>query len=76
MKEIEHNLNKLVKELKASQSPEAMVYLKLLGNELGYLRTNEIKDMAYSVALYSMMKSFPTDVRKTKLYSMSIQSTN
>uniref|UniRef100_A0A7N8Y5J6 Apolipoprotein Bb, tandem duplicate 1 n=1 Tax=Mastacembelus armatus TaxID=205130 RepID=A0A7N8Y5J6_9TELE len=45
MSEIGQNLDKLLKELKAAQSPEAMVYLRLLGNELGYLNTNEIEEM-------------------------------
>ncbi|KAM6906389.1 apolipoprotein Bb, tandem duplicate 1 [Lycodopsis pacificus] len=64
MREIGRNLNKLVRELKAAQSPEAMVYLRLLGNELGYLRTNEIEEMAYSAAMMfdSMFKMFPTDI--------------
>ncbi|KAK9531435.1 hypothetical protein VZT92_010861 [Zoarces viviparus] len=64
MREIGRNLNKLVRELKAAQSPEAMVYLRLLGNELGYLRTNEMEEMAYSAAMMfdSMFKMFPTDI--------------
>ncbi|XP_070782434.1 apolipoprotein B-100-like [Enoplosus armatus] len=66
MREIGRNLNKLVGELKTTQSPEAMVYLRLLGNELGYLRTNEITEMAYSAAMMtdSMFKMFPTDLMK------------
>ncbi|XP_076613031.1 apolipoprotein B-100-like [Chaetodon auriga] len=66
MREIGHNLNKLVREVKATQSPEAMVYLRLLGNELGYLRTNEITEMAYSAAMMidNMFKIFPTDLMK------------
>ena len=65
MREIGRNLNKLVRELKAAQSPEAMVYLRLLGNELGYLKTNEMEEMAYSVVMMidNMFKMFPTDVR-------------
>ncbi|XP_068433473.1 apolipoprotein B-100-like [Clinocottus analis] len=64
MREIGRNLNKLVRELKTAQSPEAMVYLRLLGNELGYLRTNEMEEMAYSAAMMidSMFKMFPTDI--------------
>lgn len=64
MREIGRNLNKLVQEVKSTQSPEAMVYLRLLGNELGYLRTNEMEEMAYSAAMMidSMFKMFPTDV--------------
>ncbi|KAM7367783.1 hypothetical protein PAMP_014060 [Pampus punctatissimus] len=66
MREIGRNLNKLVKELKRTQSPEAMVYLRLLGNELGYLRTNEMEEMVYSASMMinSMFKMFPTDLMK------------
>lgn len=66
MRDIGRNLNKLVRELKTVESPEAKVYLRLLGNELGYLRTKEMEQMAYSAAMMidSMLKMFPTDVRK------------
>lgn len=65
MRDIGRNFNKLVREIK-TESPEAMVYLRLLGNELGYLKTNEITEMAYSAVMMidSMFKMFPTDVRK------------
>ncbi|KAL6095861.1 uncharacterized protein ACO6RY_09696 [Pungitius sinensis] len=64
IREIGRNLNKLVNEMSKAQSPEAMVYLRLLGNELGYLRTNEMEEMAYSAArmIDSMFKMFPTDI--------------
>ncbi|XP_055362306.1 apolipoprotein Bb, tandem duplicate 1 isoform X2 [Betta splendens] len=64
VEEIELNFNKLVNELKASQSPEAMVYLKLLGNELGYLSTNEMEGMTFSAAMMiqNMLKMFPSDL--------------
>ena len=64
MKDIGANLNKLVRELKAAESPEAMVYLRLLGNELGYLRTNDIEEMTFSAAMMidSLFKMFPRDV--------------
>ncbi|XP_056150533.1 apolipoprotein B-100-like [Lampris incognitus] len=66
MREIGRNINKLVRELKSQESPEAMVYLRLLGNELGYLRTNDMEEMAYSAAMMidSMLKMFPTDLMK------------
>ncbi|XP_069371734.1 apolipoprotein B-100-like [Paralichthys olivaceus] len=66
MREIGRNLNKLVGDLKSAQSPEAMVYMKLLGNELGYLRTNEMEEMAYSATMMidSMLKMFPGDLMK------------
>ncbi|XP_030577352.1 apolipoprotein Bb, tandem duplicate 1 isoform X2 [Archocentrus centrarchus] len=64
IKEIGRNFNKLVRELKTMQSPEAMVYLRLLGNELGYLKTNEMEEMVYSAAMMidNMFKMFPTDL--------------
>ncbi|KAF3849984.1 hypothetical protein F7725_019703 [Dissostichus mawsoni] len=66
MREIGRNLHKLVNEMKTAQSPEAMVYLRLLGNELGYLKTNEMEELAYSAAMMvdSMFKMFPTDIMK------------
>ncbi|XP_056150905.1 apolipoprotein B-100-like [Lampris incognitus] len=66
MREIGRNINKLVRELKSQESPEAMVYLRLLGNELGYLKTNDMEEMAYSAAMMieSMLKMFPTDLMK------------
>ncbi|CAL8315641.1 unnamed protein product [Lota lota] len=67
IREIGHNLNKLVRELKAQKSPEAMVYLSLLGNELGYLKTDDMADMAYSAAMMidNMLKMFPSDMIKS-----------
>lgn len=69
MREVGHNLNKLMSELKTAESPEAMMYLRLLGNELGYLKTSEITDMAYSAAMMidSMFKMFPTKVSQPYL---------
>uniref|UniRef100_A0A669ERS5 Vitellogenin domain-containing protein n=1 Tax=Oreochromis niloticus TaxID=8128 RepID=A0A669ERS5_ORENI len=46
MKEIGQNLNKLVRELKTMQSPEAMVYLRLLGNDEQSI-ANDLKILLY-----------------------------
>ncbi|XP_076021486.1 apolipoprotein B-100-like [Genypterus blacodes] len=64
VKEIVRNLNKLVREMKTNPSPDAMVYLRLLGNELGYLRTNEMEEMAYSATMMidKMLSMFPAEV--------------
>ncbi|KAF3702947.1 Apolipoprotein B-100 [Channa argus] len=64
MREIGNNLNKLVRDLKSSQSPEAMAYLRLLGNELGYLTTKEMEEMTYSVTrmIDYMFRMFSTDL--------------
>ncbi|CAN9507872.1 unnamed protein product [Ophioblennius macclurei] len=66
LRDIGRNLNKLVRDMKDIQSPEAMIYMRLLGNELGYLRTNEMEEMAYSLVMMidSMFKMFPTDIMK------------
>ncbi|XP_071776893.1 apolipoprotein B-100-like [Centroberyx gerrardi] len=66
MREIGRNLNKLVRELKAQEAPEAMVYLRLLGNELGYLKTRDMEEMAYSAAMMAdnMLKMLPMDLMK------------
>ena len=64
LREVSHNVNKLMRELKNQQSPEALVYLKLLGSELGFIKTTEMEEMAYSAALLAdnLLKMFPTDV--------------
>ncbi|KAJ0026596.1 hypothetical protein NQD34_017596 [Periophthalmus magnuspinnatus] len=66
VKDISQNLKKLVNDLKTSDAPEATVYLRLLGNELGYMKTTEMEEMAYSAAMFvdSMLKMFPVDVVK------------
>uniref|UniRef100_A0A3B4BLQ4 Vitellogenin domain-containing protein n=1 Tax=Periophthalmus magnuspinnatus TaxID=409849 RepID=A0A3B4BLQ4_9GOBI len=66
VKDITQNLKKLVNDLKTSDAPEATVYLRLLGNELGYMKTTEMEEMAYSAAMFvdSMLKMFPVDVVK------------
>uniref|UniRef100_A0A3P9J441 Apolipoprotein Bb, tandem duplicate 2 n=1 Tax=Oryzias latipes TaxID=8090 RepID=A0A3P9J441_ORYLA len=49
IKEIGQNIEKLLREMKAAESPEAMVYLRLLGNELGYLKSSEIASSAQMI---------------------------
>ncbi|CAL9691969.1 unnamed protein product [Knipowitschia caucasica] len=67
MKDIGQNMKKVLSELKASEAPEATVYLRLLGNELGYMKTNEMEQVAYSATRFvdSMLKMFPVDVVKS-----------
>lgn len=65
IKEVTNNVNKLMQKLKVQENPEAMIYLRLLGAELGYMKTKDVEEMAYSAALLtnSLVKMFPTDVR-------------
>ncbi|KAK9957004.1 hypothetical protein ABG768_014702 [Culter alburnus] len=62
--EISHNVNKLMEDLKAQDAPEAMVYLKLLGAELGYLDTKDGK------MIQNLLKMIPTDFLKRLLSSV------
>lgn len=61
MGDIGHNLNKLAQQMKTADAPDAMVCLRILGNELGYLRTEDMERLVYAVA--SIFEMFPTDVR-------------
>ncbi|XP_067273720.1 apolipoprotein B-100-like [Pseudorasbora parva] len=63
IKEITNNVNKLIQKLMVQDNPEAMVYLRLLGAELGYLKTKDMEDMAYSAAFLTnrLLNMFPTD---------------
>uniref|UniRef100_H3D442 Vitellogenin domain-containing protein n=1 Tax=Tetraodon nigroviridis TaxID=99883 RepID=H3D442_TETNG len=67
IRDLGQNVNKLVSEMKMAESPEAMVYLRLLGNELGYLTTADMSGLAYSAAMVigSMVNMFRSDLIKT-----------
>lgn len=62
--EIVRNLNKLVKDLQNRESPEAMAYLRLMGAELGYIKSNELKSIAENAMMYAniFMRIVPTKV--------------
>ncbi|XP_016105196.1 apolipoprotein B-100 [Sinocyclocheilus grahami] len=64
VKEISDNVNKLIEDLKAQDTPEAMVYLKLLGAELGYLDAKDGK------MIHNLLKMIPTDFAKRLLSSV------
>ncbi|KAJ8269867.1 hypothetical protein GJAV_G00107700 [Gymnothorax javanicus] len=66
LREISQNVNKLVMELKSHESPDALVYLKLLGAELGFISTNEMETMAYSAVKIAdhLLKKFPMEIKK------------
>uniref|UniRef100_A0A6Q2X0P1 Vitellogenin domain-containing protein n=1 Tax=Esox lucius TaxID=8010 RepID=A0A6Q2X0P1_ESOLU len=53
IRNIGHNFQKLVRELHSQDSPEAMAYLRILGDEVGYIKSSEIENMAQAVAMYS-----------------------
>ncbi|XP_026146609.1 LOW QUALITY PROTEIN: apolipoprotein Bb, tandem duplicate 1 [Carassius auratus] len=70
VKEIMDNVNKLIQKLKVQDNPEAMVYLRLLGAEMGYLKTKDMEGMASSAALLAnrLLNMFPVDFLRN-LYS-------
>uniref|UniRef100_A0A8C4FGP8 Vitellogenin domain-containing protein n=1 Tax=Dicentrarchus labrax TaxID=13489 RepID=A0A8C4FGP8_DICLA len=62
--EIVRNFNKLVKDLQSQESPEATAYLRIMGTELGYIKGNELKSIAYNAMMYAdiFMRIIPTKV--------------
>ncbi|XP_065112516.1 apolipoprotein B-100 isoform X1 [Paramisgurnus dabryanus] len=63
LREISQNVNKLIENLKAQDSPEALVYLRLLGAELGYLQTKDMEVMACTAGkiIKNLPKMLPND---------------
>ncbi|XP_012691026.2 apolipoprotein B-100-like [Clupea harengus] len=53
VREIVRNFNKLAKNLRAQEAPESMAYLKIMGSELGYIKANELKDIAEQALMYT-----------------------
>uniref|UniRef100_A0A3B4VIY8 Apolipoprotein B n=1 Tax=Seriola dumerili TaxID=41447 RepID=A0A3B4VIY8_SERDU len=45
LKDITNSARKLMDDVHFSQAPEAIAYLRLLGNEIGYLKTSEMRKM-------------------------------
>ncbi|ROJ39902.1 Apolipoprotein B-100, partial [Anabarilius grahami] len=53
IREMVRNFNKLAKDLYNQDSPEAMAYLRIMGNELGYIKsTNELSAIVDRMATY------------------------
>ncbi|XP_071327155.1 apolipoprotein B-100 isoform X2 [Trachinotus anak] len=52
LKDLTDNARKLMDDVRFSQAPEAIAYLRLLGNEIGYLKTSEIRKMAETLSMY------------------------
>lgn len=64
MREIVNNFNKVVKVLQRQEAPEAMAYLRLMGNELGYIKGSDLKFMADNAVMYAdiLMRVIPSKV--------------
>merc|ERR1740131_500892 len=64
VREIVRNVNKLVKDIQAQEAPEATAYLKLFGDELGYIKGSELKSIVNTAAMYAdtLIRIIPTKV--------------
>lgn len=64
VREIVRNFNKLVKDLQSQDSTEAMAYLKIMGAELGYIKSSDLKFIAYSGLMYAdiLLRIIPKQV--------------
>ncbi|KAF7654321.1 hypothetical protein LDENG_00071110 [Lucifuga dentata] len=52
LKDITDSVNKLVNDLQSSPAPEATAYLRLLGDEMGYIKTSEMRQLAETLFMY------------------------
>ncbi|KAL7872224.1 hypothetical protein SRHO_G00072070 [Serrasalmus rhombeus] len=64
LKETVYNFNKLVKDLRDHESPEAMAYLRIMGAELGYIKGNgDLSAFANRmVTYYNSIKLTPSKI--------------
>ncbi|XP_068610219.1 apolipoprotein B-100-like [Brachionichthys hirsutus] len=58
-REIARNFNKLMKDLQSQESPEAMAYLRIMGEELGYMKGGEVKSALENLMMYAERFSGP-----------------
>ncbi|KAL4624223.1 apolipoprotein B-100 [Arapaima gigas] len=63
VKEISRNFQKLVKQLSSQKSPEFMSYLRIMGMELGYIRSSEMQSMARNAHMLAevFLKTMPVE---------------
>lgn len=50
--DIKAGARRLVDEIRFSPAPEATAYLRLLGTEIGYMKTSEMSKMAETLFMY------------------------
>lgn len=65
LKDSTNIVKKLIDDLRFSPAPEATAYLQLLGNEIGYLKMSEMRNMAQTLSIYydTFIKVLPMKVR-------------
>ncbi|XP_054469273.1 apolipoprotein B-100 isoform X2 [Anoplopoma fimbria] len=52
LKDITKGVQKLMKDVSLSSAPEAIAYLRLLGAEIGYMKTSDMRKMAETLFMY------------------------
>uniref|UniRef100_A0A3Q1B7C0 Vitellogenin domain-containing protein n=1 Tax=Amphiprion ocellaris TaxID=80972 RepID=A0A3Q1B7C0_AMPOC len=52
LKAITESFQRLMNDLRFSPTPEATAYLRLLGNEIGYMKTTEMRKLAETLFMY------------------------
>uniref|UniRef100_A0A8D0D7V1 Apolipoprotein B n=1 Tax=Sander lucioperca TaxID=283035 RepID=A0A8D0D7V1_SANLU len=52
LKDITNSVQKLMDDARFSSAPEAIAYLRLLGAEIGYIKTSDMKKMAETLSMY------------------------
>lgn len=62
---IKDRFQRFVNDVRFSSAPEAMAYIRLLGDEIGYLKTSEMRDMFEAVFKYYhiFFRILPAQVR-------------
>ncbi|KAJ8387939.1 hypothetical protein AAFF_G00148730 [Aldrovandia affinis] len=67
--EISQNFRRLLSDFNSNPPPEAMAYLRIMGTELGYLKTSDLEYIAYMTAMYVevLAKDIPAHYIKTLL---------
>lgn len=70
MRSIEEYFSEFYKRLEeVEEAPKAMAYLRILGTELGYLKTNELSHIIQNINAYTeAFKSAPVNVRDNMLF--------
>uniref|UniRef100_A0AAV2JEF2 Vitellinogen open beta-sheet domain-containing protein n=1 Tax=Knipowitschia caucasica TaxID=637954 RepID=A0AAV2JEF2_KNICA len=62
VKGISDVFQKLMEDLRSSEAPEAVAYFELLGTEMGYMKSNQIRDALETLSMYHhvLFKMLPT----------------
>lgn len=63
---------KLLQDVRLSEAPEATAYLRLLGEEIGYLKTSEMRNILEGFSLYYhiFIRVLPAQVRAALSYQL------